>query len=255
MAAGWALLFVAAGEYLAKNAPNHSPVLPVAFAAGLGVAAFIICGLVLALRDSWVTRQVTWAITFAVPIFASLALWLGGTYDAEYVGRFSIPGGAVPMPTLYRVAIASKSALIGLGFVLLFIAILGWARFFHGLDDTLRWLPLLMAALVSAVYLLTALVLGLSSVEGAASGAAARASAGRQPAGYFGIQGTLECVRPVTASIPAYNGPLPTNRPLLSFGTTNDYLWVWDPASNRSIGVPLDDVSVTPAAGTPARCR
>ncbi len=70
-----------------------------------------------------------------------------------------------------------------------------------------------------------------------------------------GIQGTLECLKPVIPAVSVYNAPLPTGRPLLSFGTTGNWLWVWDPVSGRSIGVPLDDVAVTPATGVPAHCQ
>ena len=245
-------MMLVGGDTLGRNT-HGSPRLLVIFIAGFGLAAFIARGLVLAVRDSWLARQVAWVIPFALSVLAPFALWLGGTYDAEYLGWFGIPSGAVTAPTIYRLAIATFSAFLGLGFVLFFVALIGWYRYMNWSDYT-RWLPLMSLAALSAIYILTAITIGLGTVDGAAADSASAARAGRQPAGYFGIQGGLVCVRPVTAMIPVYDGPLPSRRPLLSFGTTSDQLWLWDPVSGRSIGVPLADVIVVRATGTPARC-
>lgn len=226
----------------ADGIPAPSEQAPMSFlllaVAGLIVAA--VCGALAEWADGG------WK---AIPL-----LWLGGSYDAEYLGDFGIPSGAVSVPTFFRLAITAKSALIGLAFVLLFVAAIGWARYFHWFDESIRWYPLLLVTLLSAVYLLASITIGLGDVNGAASDAADAARAGRNPASYFGMRGTLECVRPVTAAVPVYDGPLPAGRPLLSFGATGSQLWVWDPSTRRSIGIPLDDVTVIPATGSPARC-
>jgi len=99
-------------------------------------------------------------------------------------------------------------------------------------------------------------VFGLSSVLAAAHAAANAAAAGRRPAGYFGIQATLACVYPIKAvsALPQDGGPLPTGRPVLSFGADGDWLWLWDPATRQAVSVPRSAVSVFPATGDPAHC-
>ena len=240
------------GDTLGRST-HGSPRLLAIFIAAFGLAAFIARGLVLAVRDTWLARQVAWVVPFALSALAPFALWLGGTYDAEYLGWFGMPPGAVAVPTIYRLAIATFSAFLALGFVLFFVALIGWYRYMNWSDYT-RWLPLLSLAILSAVYVLTAITIGLGTVDGAAADAASAVRAGRQPPGYFGIQGGLVCVQPVTAVIPVYDGPLPSHRPLLSFGTTSDQLWLWDPRSGQPIGVSLSEVIVVRATGTPARC-
>lgn len=249
-------LLFAGCVFLASNTPHHDPALLVATCVGLGVLYLVARGILLALRDSWFTRQASWGIPFAITLLAPLALYLGGAYDTQYLtGEFGIPSDAASVSDFYRLAIAARSVLIGLGCVLVTVAIIGWGRYFHALSDSDRWMPLLTAALTLVVYLLATLSSGLVAVDGAANAAMAAAHAGRRPANYFGIQGTLECLKPVIPAVPVYNAPLPTGRPLLSFGTTSNWLWVWDPVSGRSIGVPLDDVAVTPATGVPAHCQ
>ena len=256
LAALYTLFLLALGIFLARNSPVRSPIFAPVAAVGVGVAIIVWRGLVLALRDSWLIKQITWIIPLAVTVFFPLALWLGGMYDTQYLTYgFGIPSDTVSIPTLFRLAIASKSALLGLGFVLFFIAIIGWIRYFHWAEDGARWLSWLTIALLAAIYLLSSISTGLAIVSDASARAAEEASAGRQPNSYFGIQGTLMCFRPVTKSIPVYNGPLPSNKPMLSFGTTSDELWVWNPESKNSIGVPLNEVIAIPATGLPARCK
>lgn len=242
------------GVLCARELPDHN-LRTLAMGILIVAALFIIMpGLVLALRDSWLTRQVTWLVPLSVSIFAPLAFWFGGMYDTEYLDRFGIPSSAVPVSTIDRLGIASKSGLIGLGLVLFFVAAAGWSRYFQWLSDTNRWLPLLTITVVAGTYFLTAIDVGLSRVDSASASTAVQASAGKQPSEYFGMHGVLVCVSPVAASVPVYNGPMPWTRPVLSFGVTGSQLWVWDPQSHRAVSVPLDDVSVTHATATPAHC-
>ena len=248
-------IVLASGAYGASQTPHHDPRILVATGAGLGLAFLVGRGILLALRDSWFTRQASWVIPFTLTALAPLALSLGGLYDEQYLdSTFGIPSDSISIPTIYRIAIAGRSALIGLGFTAIFVAIIGYSRYFHQLSGDSRWMPLLYSTLTLTVYLLASLTIGLAAVADAAGEAAAAASAGRQPGRYFGIQGVLECIRPVTSTIPVYDAPLPTRRPVLSFGTAGDSLWLWDPVTRRAIEVPLDDVTATPATGTPARC-
>ncbi len=248
-------IVLAGCAYGTSQTPRHDPRILVATGAGLGLAFLVGRGVVLALRDSWLTRQASWIVPFVLTALTPLALSLGGLYDEQYLdSTFGIPSGTVAIPAIYRIAIAGRSALIGLGCTVIFVAIIGYSRYLHQRSGEARWMPLLYSTLTLTVYLLASLTIGLTVVADAASEAAATASAGRQPGGYFDLQGVLECVRPVTSTIPVYNGPLPTGRPVLSFGTDGDSLWLWDPVTRRAIEVPLDDVTATPAPGTPARC-
>jgi hypothetical protein len=243
------------GAFGASLTPHHDPRILLATCVGLGIAFLVWRGMLLALRDSWLTKQASWVIPLVLTALAPLALSLGGLYDEQYLDRtFGIPSDSISIPAIYRIAIAGRSSLIGLGFTAIFVAVIGYSRYFHQLSGDSRWMPLLYSSLTLAVYLLASLAIGLNAVADAGGEAAAAATAGRQPSGYFGIQGVLACVRPVTNDIPVYNAPLPAGRPVLSFGTSGDWLWLWDPETGRAIEVPLDDVTVTPATGTPARC-
>jgi hypothetical protein len=248
-------IVLAGAAFGAGLTPHHDPGILVATCAGLGAAFLVGRGVLLALRDSWLTRQASWAIPFVLTALVPLALSLGGLYDQQYLdSTFGIPSDSISIPAIYRIAIASRPALIGLGFTAIFVAVIGYARHSHQLSGDSRWMPLLYSTVTLTVYLLASLAIGLSAVAHAAGEAAAAAAAGRQPSGYFGIKGVLTCVRPVTHEIPVYDAPLPAGRPLLSFGAAGDSLWLWDPETGRAIEVPLDDVIVTPATGTPARC-
>jgi len=237
------------------DTPDHNPRILVLAAAGLGLAFLVWRGVTFALRDSWFTRQAAWGIPLTLTVLPPLALYLGSAFDGEYLTRFGIPPAAVSVSTFYRLAIASRLLLFGLILFLIAVAVIGWARHFHQLTNGDRWIPLLLTSLTLAIYLLVALSTGLSSVNGAAGRAAMASRVGRQPAGYYGIQGILECVKPTISVVPVYDAPLPTGHPVLSFGAAGDRLWVWDPPSGRSVGVPLSDVIVSRATGTPARCH
>jgi hypothetical protein len=182
-------------------------------------------------------------------------LALGGVFDDEYLTYgFGIPPETVSVPGVLRLGIALKSVLLALMLMYVTAGIVGWLRYFHLFDEVTRAPLAVILAGLSVLYLLASITAGQSFVDGAAREAAEQARSGRSPTEYFGLQGTMQCVRPVSPSIPVYNGPLPSRRPLLSFGTTTTELWVWDPASRRAIGVPLQDVTTTPAVGTPAHC-
>ena len=241
----------------AGSTPHHAPGVLLAVSAAIAIAAFTGYGLALTLRESPLTAQISWVIPFAVTIFTPLALWLGGNFDAEYLTtQFGIPADAVSVPTLDKLAIATKSMGVGLALVLFFVGLIGWARYFHWFDEGMRLIPVLAISISSVVYLLTAILLGLSIVLDAANAAANAAAAGRQPADYFGIQATLACVYPVMAAsaIPQEGGPLPADRLVLSFGADGDWLWLWDPRTRQPISVPQAAVSVFPAVGDPAHC-
>lgn len=258
-------LRISMGVYRASTSTVVGIVLGAAIHRGqptiLGAAAYVFFtgpGLLNALRDWELARNLSWLVPLAVTVFVPLALGLGGMFDTEYLTYgFGIPADAVSLPTFWRVAIVGKPILFGVAIVIFIVACLGWARHFHlfGSDPVNRRFMVLMAAGIAVVYLLTSISISLDLVNTAAQSAAAEARGGRQPATYFGLQGVLECVRPVAdGPIAIYNGPLPAPRPMLSFGFSGTQLWVWDPRSGRAISVALQDVTVTPAAGAPAHC-
>ena len=250
--------FALAGSAMFLGVIYGSAVKPSAIiGSGLIAVALILIGMgvILALRDSGVAGQLWWLLPLAVTVLAPVVLALGGTFDAEYLnGGFGISADTVSAPAVMRLAIAGSSILIGLSAVLVLVAVIGWVRYFHGLDDVTRPLLVLGVICVAITYLLSSVSWGISQADAAARTAAAQARAGRQPAAYFGLRGVLECVQPTTSPLPVYNGPLPVERPVLSFGTTGTQLWVWDPRTARAISVPLQDIAAIPATGTPARC-
>jgi hypothetical protein len=254
---GFALVcgFVLLGVIGGLAVPGHKPSAFLGLAVLAVVVLIIGRGVMLALRESGLTGQLWWLLPLAVTVLVPVVLALGGTFDAEYLSYgFGIPADTISVPTISRLAIAGSSMLIGLVVVVILVAILGWVRYFHGFDAITRPLLVLGTIAVASTYLLASVTSGFSHADGAARSAAARARSGRQPVAYFGLQGTLDCVRPVSPSVPVYDGPLPVGRPVLSFGTTGTQLWLWDPESSRAISVPLQDIIAIPATGTPARC-
>jgi hypothetical protein len=175
-------IILAGSAYGASQTPHHDPRIFVASIAGLGLAFLVGRGVLLALRDSWVTRQASWAIPFILTALAPLALSLGGLYDEQYLdSTFGIPSDSISIPAIYRIAIAGRPALIGLCCTAIFVAIIGYSRYYHQLSGNSRWAPLLYSTLTLAVYLLASLSIGLVAVTNAASDAASAASGGRQP--------------------------------------------------------------------------
>lgn len=170
------------GLIYGNKAPEHNPGGLLAELAEIAVVAFACFGLFLALRESPLARQVSWALPFTATVSAPLALWLGGNFDTEYLtDRFGIPASVVSLSTFDKLAIASKSLGVGFAFVLLFVGLIGWGRYFHRVGEGTRLVAVLMVGLCSAVYLLTAISLGIKIVGNAADAAANAAVAGRQP--------------------------------------------------------------------------
>ncbi|MEV8433013.1 hypothetical protein [Streptomyces chartreusis] len=213
-------------------------------------------GVVLALRRTFFTRHAAWLVPLSVPVAWSLVAWLGSQMHDEYLDRFDIRADTVPMPALGRYLAAAEPMAFALGSVLFFVAILGWLRHFHwGRDGGLRLFGIVMATLLAIAYTLAAIALGADQANRAAGKAAeATARTGTEPPGYFGLKGRLVCVRPVSQDgpLPVENGPAPVGHPVLSFGTTGDWIWLWDPARadgriQESFAVRLEDVQLIPA--------
>lgn len=230
----------------------------------LGAAAFAGTGVVLAVRRTFFTRHAAWLVPLSVPVVWSMVGWLGGRMHDAYLDRFGIRAATVPTPTLGRYLAAAEPMALALGSVLFFVAVLGWLRHFHlGRDGGYRLFAVVISTLLAVAYALTAIALGADRATGAADRAALRtATRGASPPDYFGLRGRLVCVRPVdrTTPLPVENGPVPTTHPVLSFGSTGDWIWLWDPSlkgrdTAKSFAVRREDVQLLPAKNTaPKRC-
>ncbi|MBG0855343.1 hypothetical protein I2W78_26710 [Streptomyces spinoverrucosus] len=230
----------------------------------LGAAAFAGTGVVLAVRRTFFTRHAAWLVPLSVPVVWSVVGRLGGQMHDAYLDRFGIRAATVPTPALGRYLAAAEPMGLALGSVLFSVAILGWLRHFHlGRDGSYRLFAVVIATLLAVTYALTAVALGADRATGAADRAAVRtATLGTSPPDYFGLHGHLVCVRPVdpTKPVPVENGPLPTAHPVLSFGSTTDWIWLWDPSRDgkspaESFAVRREDVQLLPTKNpAPKRC-
>jgi hypothetical protein len=219
--------------------------------SGLGgpVGTWLLAGLILlglpgvhfALRQTWVSRNAVWLVPVAIPVAWSMVAWLGRLMRAVYLEAFGIPSGSVrSTESLYDYAAAAEPLAIALAFALLFIGALGWMRYAYlALGDN-RLFAVVTILVLSVVYALTAIGLGVEEADSAARRAMAEAGEGRDPSDdYFGLQGELVCVRPVGEDpIPVENGPVPVDHPVLSFGSSEDWIWLWDPVRADDPEVP-----------------
>ncbi|MDF3144774.1 hypothetical protein PBV88_26790, partial [Streptomyces sp. T21Q-yed] len=222
----------------------------------LAVGVFTGAGVVLALRRTVFTRHAAWLVPLSVPVLWSMVGWLGRQMHDAYLDRFDIRAETVPSPRLGTYLVAAEPMGLALGSALFFVAVVGWLRHFHlGRDASNRFFAIALATLVIVVYALSAVALGTGQAASAAGRAAENAARrGVQPSDYFGVYGHFMCVRPVDASHPlaVENGPVPTGHPVVSFGTSGDWIWLWDPARNNgkvqeSFAVRREDVQLIPA--------
>jgi hypothetical protein len=114
-----------------------------------------------------------------------------------------------------------------------------------------------MLVLTGIIAVLTVVDLSLNEVTKEAARTTSAATEGRRPPGYFGLQGELVCVKPLSKQIPVINGPVPTTHPVVSLQASGDTLWLWDPAPNRgedgtrhALRVRAEDVALIGATGS-----
>jgi hypothetical protein len=144
-------------------------------------------------------------------------------------------------------------------FVALCTATGGWLRHLHITGGEHRHSVLAALSIVTLSFTVAGISFGVGKAADAADRAQTAAAHGRAPAAYFGLEGTLVCVRPVPADqqVPVDNGPVPTDHPVLSFGASGDWIHLWDPSrraaspDRRSFAVRREDVQLLPAK-TPA---
>ncbi|MDT0309835.1 hypothetical protein RM780_23175, partial [Streptomyces sp. DSM 44917] len=176
------------------------------------LALLVLAGDWLALSHSWFSRNAQWVVPLlATPLVLALPLFGGLLHSVYLTDEFGIPSAAVPVEFYAPVWMALAPVAIASASVLVFIALGGWARHLH-LVSTLRELLFVSIPLLCLVYVLTALLVGMNGAATAAARAADAARDHRDPAPYYGLDGRLLCVRPLTptpATIPILNGPLP----------------------------------------------
>ncbi|MDT0344714.1 hypothetical protein [Streptomyces litchfieldiae] len=215
------------------------------------VALLVLAGDWLALRHSWLSRNAQWVVPLlATPLVFVLPVFGRVLHSVYLTDEFGIPSSAVPIEFYWPVLIALPSIGLATVFVLMFIALGGWARHLHQVP-TLREQLFVTLPLAGVVYVLTAVLFGVQEAGSAARAAAEAAADGREPADYYGIDGRLMCVTPLAApdDIPILGGPLPPpERPVLFFGDDGDHLWLWDPDRREPLRVRQEDVAL-------AECR
>ncbi|WP_225793214.1 hypothetical protein [Streptomyces aculeolatus] len=243
------------GYFWAQNQPDglSQQITMLAVTAVLAVAAI---GTWFAVRRSWISRNAHWLVPALMVPFPLVLPWTGRFLHAAYLSEvLGIPVDAVHIPFYWHFFITVKPLAIAGLVVLCVLGLAGWARYHHWWANT-RWLVVVVLPMILALYFLLVMVTAVGRVDEAAEMAAADARAGKRPGHYYGLQGELMCVHPHRRKIPVFNGPLPVDRPVLTYGNSGDDLWLWDPASSRgkdlqrhALRVPAGDVTLTPARG------
>lgn len=217
---------------------------------GAALLALILYGLGYALVHSWFSRNANWAVPAIVPALALSLPWFGGLLHTMYLkAGFDVPSDAIQVSVYWSYAASLKPIGIALGLAVVVLAIAGWMRHYHQWVHA-RGMVRIGVPLMSLFVIGISLTAGLAGAEAAASRARAAAAFGENPAAYYGVQGRLVCVKPVAKEIPVFNGPLATTHPLLTFGTSGDRAWLWDPRRAQSLSVRLEDVVVTEAGAS-----
>ncbi|GAB2843598.1 hypothetical protein GCM10027074_07770 [Streptomyces deserti] len=228
----------------------------------LAGVAFTGTGVVLAVRRTFFTRHAAWLVPLSVPVVWSMVSWVGRQMHAAYLDRFDIRPEAVPTPALGTYTAAAQPMALALGSVLFFVAIAGWLRHFHvGRDRANRLFAIALVTLLSFVYVVTSITLGTRQAVGAAGRAAEHAAErNAEPPSYHGLWGRFVCVRPLSERIPVEYGPVTTGHPVVTFGASGDWMWLWDPARPggpvpESFALRREDVALLPAENpVPKRC-
>ncbi|WP_406240520.1 hypothetical protein [Streptomyces anulatus] len=219
-----------------------------AYTVGVGSAlAFVLYGLGYALVHSWFSRNANWAVPALVPALALSLPWFGGLLHTMYLqSGFGVPSDAIHISVYWTYAASLKPVGLALGLAAVVLALAGWMRHYHQWIHA-RGMVRIGVPLMSLFVIGISLAAGLAEAEAAANRARAAATAGTVPAAYYGARARLVCVTPLAEETPVFNGPLATTRPLLTFGTSGDRVWLWDPRRGESLSVRLEDVAVAEA--------
>ncbi|WP_107099141.1 hypothetical protein [Streptomyces kanamyceticus] len=233
---------------------------------GVAGAALAGAGVWWALVPSWLSRNAHWFVpVVAAPLFFVVP-WFGRLLYTLYLTvGFGVPVEAVPVTTYSMTYAALKPIGLAAGFALVFVAAAGWARHTYWGRVPGDGIPGFVLPVVAALYIVTTLLVGLITAAAATDDAAAAVKEGRNPPGYYGLHGTLMCAKPLSKDIAVYNGPLVTDRPVLTFGSTGERIWLWgfqkakggksEKGDWAAMSVRLEDVVLTaPPKSDETRC-
>ncbi|MGQ4382298.1 hypothetical protein [Streptomyces sp. SAS_270] len=228
-----------------------------------GALLIIMSGLVLwlmglAVRNSWISRNASWIVPVLLPALAVSLPWLGRLQYATYLDSgFGIPSDAVSVaiPAQYAVTqlplISAGAMFIGVTFIV------GICRYYYipvGRDRLAisSQRVLLITGTIAAIAV--PVIVGISTADNRADEARTAADADRTPEPYYGLHGRLVCVRMLQPDLPVFNGPIPAGRPILTFGSSGDQVWLWDPIAGEALSVPVDGVALERFVGGEPRC-
>ncbi|MEV2233687.1 hypothetical protein AB0H69_34625 [Streptomyces phaeochromogenes] len=254
MQLSWGVLVVgpvaASGAMLALAVPGPAPevaLVTICVVAGLAVFIFILQGLSHALVHSWLSRNANWAVPAMVPALALVLPWFGGLLHTLYLQTgFDIPADGASVSLYWRYMASLLPLGVAVALALAWVSVAGWLRHHY------QWIPS-RGTSTAVVYALCVVILGMFALAGmsgaqrASGDAWSAVRAGKKPSPYYGLQGSLVCVKPLARQISVFNGPLDSERPLLTFGPSGDRVWLWDPRRTESLSVRLEDVIVTEA--------
>ncbi|CAM5617493.1 hypothetical protein SBADM41S_04698 [Streptomyces badius] len=244
------------GGSIVLKAVITPPAVLMALAIGYGVHW--------ALVPSWFSRHANWLVPALLAPLLLLLPWFGRLLYTVYLTiGFGIPVESVPLTTYSMMYAALKPMAVAAGCALFFVAVAGWARHTYWGRMPGESAPTFLLPLSALQYVVTALLFGVLSAGYAWGDAVGAVRAGQTPPGYYGLRGTLMCVEPKGPDIPVYNGPLVTDRPVVTFGASGERVWLWAPSrqasgsdQGRAMSVRLEDVTLTrPAAADGRSCR
>ncbi|WP_432173540.1 hypothetical protein [Streptomyces sp. Tue6028] len=218
-----------------------------------GALLILVSGLVLwqmgfALRNSWFSRNASWILPLLIPALAVSLPWLGELQYSTYLDSgFGIPPDTVSIALPARYAVTQLPLVAAGAMVVVMTLFIGICRYFYipvGRDRlTSSSQRILLITCIIAV-LAAPVVVGISTADNLAGAARAEAHSGHVPEQYYGLRGRLVCVHVLDSDFPVFNGPIPYERPLLTFGSSGDQVWLWDPVTDEAISAPADGVAL-----------
>jgi hypothetical protein len=209
------------------------------------LGAWMFSGITAALRGSSTSRHLSWCLPLIVPALAPLATWTGSLVHDRYVEYFGFPPDSVHVAATDRLWAGAVPVVGVVFYMLLAVATAGSLRRKHRLKFTESSALLSYASMgvwIGLVIMVFPLLVGLSTT-GEALDARRAVQTGEQPAAYYGLKPRLICVVPLDSRVQptAYNGPIPLDRPLLTFGPDGERIWLWDATDGEIRSMRLED--------------
>ncbi|MEU6681510.1 hypothetical protein [Streptomyces sp. NPDC046925] len=195
----------------------------------LGVLLVVLRGCWCAVRQSWLSRNAVALLSLAALPMAWVLPWMGRLLQGIYITElFGVPLSAVNADAVWMYFAGVKLAGLCIGAALCGLAMAGWARHAYWITGSMAYCVLVIGVF-TALMMLAAMVLGLSSANTAAQRTAAQASAGHDLSSFYGISARRVCVSPLEKDTAVQPGPLPTGHPVVAFDVSGDETWLWDP--------------------------